>query len=105
MDLFIQQVFSGLATGSIYASLALALVMIFNSTNHINFAQGEMALLSTYFAWTLIAIGLPYWVAFPLTIIASFAFGVLVERVIIRSFHKASHLSLVVVFIGLLLAF
>jgi branched-chain amino acid transport system permease protein len=79
--------------------------MIFNSTNHINFAQGEMALLSTYLAWTLIAVGLPYWVAFVLTVIASFAFGVLIERVIIRSFRDAPHLSLVVVFIGLLLAF
>nr|WP_295469328.1 branched-chain amino acid ABC transporter permease [Mesorhizobium sp.] len=105
MDLLIQQIFSGLATGSIYASLALALVMIFNSTNHINFAQGEMALISTYFAWTLIALGFPYWAAFPLTIVASFAFGVLVERLLIRSFHNAPHLSLVVVFIGLLLAF
>lgn len=105
MDLLIQQVFSGLATGAIYASLALALVMIFNSTNHINFAQGEMALLSTYFAWTLMAAGLPYWAAFLLTVIVSFAFGVVVERVVIRSFHNAPHLSLVVVFIGLLLTF
>ncbi len=105
MDLLIQQVFSGLATGAIYASLALALVMIFNSTNHINFAQGEMALLSTYFAWTLMAVGLPYWAAFLLTVIVSFAFGVVVERVVIRSFHNAPHLSLVVVFIGLLLTF
>ncbi|MFA5490710.1 MAG: branched-chain amino acid ABC transporter permease [Candidimonas sp.] len=92
MALLIQQIASGLATGAIYASLALALVMIFNSTNHINFAQGEMALLSTYLAWTLIAVGLPYWLAFPLTVIASFAFGVLVERLLIRSFHDAPHL-------------
>jgi branched-chain amino acid transport system permease protein len=105
MDLFIQQIVSGLATGAIYASLALALVMIFNSTNHINFAQGEMALLSTYFAWTLLAVGIPYWAAFPMTIVVSFVFGVLVERTIIRSFRNAPHLSLVVVFIALLLAF
>jgi branched-chain amino acid transport system permease protein len=105
MDLFIEQIISGLSTGAIYASLALALVMIFNSTNHINFAQGEMALLSTYFAWTLIAGGLPYWVAFILTIVASFAFGVALERVVIRAFRDAQHLSLVVVFVGLLLIF
>jgi branched-chain amino acid transport system permease protein len=105
MDLFIQQICSGLATGAIYASLALALVMIFNSTSHINFAQGEMALLSTYFAWTLLAVGIPYWAAFLITIVISFGFGVVVERTIIRSFHNAQHLSLVVVFVGLLLAF
>jgi branched-chain amino acid transport system permease protein len=104
MDLFIQQVFSGLATGAIYASLALALVMIFNSTNHINFAQGEMALVSTYFAWSLLAAGFPYWAAFLVTIAASFVFGVVIERTIIRSFHDAQPLTLVVVFMGLLLA-
>lgn len=105
MDLFVQQIFSGLATGAIYASLALALVMIFNSTNHINFAQGEMALLSTYFAWTLLSIGFPYWAAFLVTVVVSFVFGVALERTIIRTFQKAQHLSLVVVFVGLLLTF
>ncbi len=105
MDLLVQQIFSGLATGAIYASLALALVMIFNTTSHINFAQGEMALLSTYFAWTLIAVGLPYWAAFVLTIVVSFVFGVAIERLIIRNFQQAQPLTLVVVFIGLLLTF
>jgi branched-chain amino acid transport system permease protein len=105
MELLVQQIFSGLAAGAIYASLALALVMIFNTTSHINFAQGEMALLSTYFAWTLIAVGLPYWAAFVLTIVVSFAFGVAIERLIIRNFANAQPLVLVVVFIGLLLAF
>ncbi len=105
MDLFIQQVVSGLATGAIYASLALALVMIFNSTNNINFAQGEMALLSTYFAWTLLAIGLPYWAAFLLTVVASFVFGVAVERIVIRTFQSSRPLTLGTIFIGLLLSF
>ena len=105
MDLLIQQVSSGIASGAIYACLALALVMIFNSTNHINFAQGEMALLSTYFAWTLLNAGAPYWLAFLLTILVSFLFGVVIERVIIRAFRNAEHLTLVVVFIGLLLTF
>ncbi|MGR3425145.1 MAG: branched-chain amino acid ABC transporter permease [Sagittula sp.] len=105
MELFLQQVVSGLATGAIYASLALALVMIFQSTNHINFAQGEMALLSTYLAWSLIGAGLPWLAAFVITIAASFAFGVAVERVVIRSFHDAPVFALIVVFMGLFLAF
>lgn len=105
MELFIQQIAAGLATGAIYASLALALVMIFQSTNHINFSQGEMALLSTYFAWMLIDIGIPYPLAFIATVAASFAFGVIVERTIIRSFHDAPVFALVVVFIGLFLTF
>ena len=68
MEAFLHQVFSGLATGGIYASLALALVMIYQSTNHINFAQGEMAMFSTYLAWSLINGGMPYWWAFLLTV-------------------------------------
>lgn len=105
MELFLHQVIAGLATGAIYASLALALVMIFNSTGHINFAQGEMALISTYVAWTLIAVGLPYWIAFVLTILFSFLFGVAVERLVVRNLNKSEPLALVVVFIGLLIAF
>ena len=80
---------SGLATGGIYASLALALVMIYQSTNHINFAQGEMAMFSTYLAWTLINAGIPYWWAFLLTVAISFVAGVVIERVIIRPVEHA----------------
>ena len=64
MDIFVQQVVSGLATGGIYASLALALVMIYQATDVVNFAQGEMAMFSTYLAWSMLQAGLPYWVAF-----------------------------------------
>jgi|TARA_B100001971_G_scaffold198123_1_gene207481 branched-chain amino acid transport system permease protein len=105
MDLFVQQFVGGLATGGIYASLALALVMIHRATELINFAQGEMAMFSTYIAWTLINVGMPYWAAFFLTIIVSFAVGVLVERVVIRPVEKAPLLTIIVVFIGLLLTF
>lgn len=105
MELFLQQIISGLATGAIYASLALALVMIFQSTNHINFAQGEMALLSTYVAWTLIHAGMPWMAAFVVTVALSFAFGVAVERVVIRAFRDAPVFALIVVFMALFLGF
>ena len=55
---------AGLATGGIYASLALALVMIYQATHLVNFAQGEMAMFTTYIAWSLINAGVPYWPAF-----------------------------------------
>ena len=61
MDSFLHQVLAGLATGGIYASLALALVMIYQATHLVNFAQGEMAMFSTYIAWALISAGVPYW--------------------------------------------
>ena len=103
MHEFLQQVFSGLATGSIYASIALALVMIYRSTDLVNFAQGEMAMFSTYIAWTLVNAGLPFWGAFALTLVISFAGGMLIERVVIRPIENKPVLAAVIVTIGLLL--
>jgi branched-chain amino acid transport system permease protein len=99
----LHQVLSGIANGGIYASVALALVMIYQATHHVNFAQGEMATFSTYIALTLINAGFPYWMAFVITIVASFAIGVLIERILMRPMHDAPVLSSVGVFIGLLL--
>lgn len=102
METFLQQLISGLATGGIYASVALALVMIYHATDHLNFAQGEMAMFSTYIAFTLIGIGVPYWVTFFLTLVISFIAGALIERVIVRPVEGTSILNEVIVFIGLL---
>ena len=103
MEAFLHQVLSGLATGGIYASLALALVMIYQSTNHINFAQGEMAMFSTYLAWTMVDAGMSWWIAFVITVLASFVLGMIIERVIIRPVEHAPILTVVIVFIGLLI--
>jgi branched-chain amino acid transport system permease protein len=105
MHEFLQQVFSGLAAGAIYASVALALVMIYRSTDLVNFAQGEMAMFSTYIAWTLVNAGLPFWVAFVITLIVSFIGGMVIERVVIRPVENAPVLAAVVVTIALLLIF
>src|SRR5512133_3421860 len=64
MELLLQQVLAGLATGAIYASMALAVVMIYQAIDHLNFAQGEMAMFSTFLAWQLMQWGWPYWGAF-----------------------------------------
>jgi branched-chain amino acid transport system permease protein len=105
MDAFLHQILAGLANGGIYASVALALVMIYQATHLLNFAQGEMAMFSTYIAWSLINAGLPYWLAFFLTVVVAFAIGVLIQRLILRRVRGPSVLSLVVVFIGLLAIF
>ena len=102
MEQLLQQIASGLANGAIYACVALALVMIYVSTDHLNFAQGEMAMFSTYIAWQLMNWGLNYWLAFVLTVAISFVIGVLIERIVLRPLHNAPVLSVVVVFIGLL---
>jgi branched-chain amino acid transport system permease protein len=103
MEALLHQVLAGLATGGIYASLALALVMIYQATHLVNFAQGEMAMFTTYIAWSLINAGVPYWLAFTLTLAFAFLFGVLVERLVIRPVENAPVLAVVVVFIALLL--
>ncbi|MEK8050653.1 branched-chain amino acid ABC transporter permease [Ideonella sp. DXS22W] len=105
MEAFLHQITSGLANGCIYGSVALALVMIYQATHHINFAQGEMATFSTFIAWALIQAGWPYWGAFFATVAISFVAGVAVQRIILRPVEKAPVLTNVIVFIGLLVIF
>ena len=105
MEGFLHQIFSGLANGIIYGSVALALVMIYQATHHINFAQGEMATFSTFIAWWLMQQGWPYWGAFFFTVAVSFAGGLLVQRIILKPIAQAPVMTNVLVFIGLLLIF
>ena len=105
MHQFSQQIFSGLAAGAIYASLALALVMIYRATELVNFAQGEMAMFSTYIAWSLVNGGVPFWAAFVITLVVSFLGGMAIERVLVRPVENASILAAVIVTIALGLIF
>jgi branched-chain amino acid transport system permease protein len=99
----LQQVTSGLASGAIYASLALAIVLVYRTTDIVNFSQGEMATFTTYIAWTLMDNGMSYWPAFALTLLVAFAGGVTIERVLIRPVEGRSPLVIVIVTIGLLI--
>jgi branched-chain amino acid transport system permease protein len=103
MNELIHQLLSGLAAGGIYASVALALVMIYQATHQVNFAQGEMATFSTYLALAMIRAGAPYWVAFAVTVVISFVIGLVIERVLMRPMLDKPILASVGVFIGLLL--
>jgi branched-chain amino acid transport system permease protein len=102
MELFLHQVLAGLATGGIYACVGLAVVMIYQAIDHLNFAQGEMAMFSTFVAWQLLQWGAPFWVAFVATVALSFAAGVAIERIVFKPIREAPVLSHVVVFIALL---
>jgi branched-chain amino acid transport system permease protein len=84
MQEFLQQVISGIAQGGIFASLALALVLIYNAMGLVNFAQGEMAMMATFIAFTLIDHGVNYWIAFPVTLVIAFAGGIAIQRIVIR---------------------
>ncbi|HEY2539826.1 MAG TPA: branched-chain amino acid ABC transporter permease [Stellaceae bacterium] len=101
MQLLLQQVMAGLANGAIYALVALAVVMIYQAIDHLNFAQGEMATFSAYVAWQLIHWGTPYWLAFAAVVVLSFIGGVAIERILFKPLHNASILANLVAFIAL----
>ena len=101
MQEFLQQVVSGIAQGAIFASLALALVLIYNAMGLVNFAQGEMAMMATFVAFTLISRGVNYWIALPVTLVIAFAGGIAIQRVVIRPVERAPLLTLVIITLGL----
>jgi branched-chain amino acid transport system permease protein len=101
VERFIQLVIDGIAIGSIYGALALALVLIFRSTGLVNFAQGEMAMFSTFIAWGLVETGLPLGIALLAALILSFAGGMIIERVLIRPVENADPLTILIVTLGL----
>ena len=101
MEELIQQVLGGIATGAIYACIALAVVMIYQAIDHFNFAQGEMAMFSAFLTWQMIDWGANYWVAFFVCIVISFIGGVAIERIVFAPLHNAPVFTHIVVFIAL----
>jgi branched-chain amino acid transport system permease protein len=99
--IFAQQTVAGLSQGAIFASLALALVLIYRATEVINFAQGEMAMASTFIAYQLILWGLSYWAAFFATLAISFVLGTAIQLVVIRPVQHRSVIAVVIVTVGL----
>ena len=105
MELFIEQVFNGIGNGVVYGSVALALVLIFRTTGVLNFAQGEMALFSTYISWKLTTEGMPVVGAIAVSMVVAFIAGAAIERTLIRPVETArSPLNVVIVTLGLFLA-
>jgi branched-chain amino acid transport system permease protein len=101
VERFIQLVIDGIAIGSIYGALALALVLIFRSTAIVNFAQGEMAMFSTFIAWGLVEGGVPLGLALITTLVLSFLGGMAIERVLIRPVENSDPLTILIVTLGL----
>src|SRR5262245_4676165 len=104
MARFLQDVVVGLANGGSYATLALALVLIHRATGIVNFAQGEMGMFATFIAWSMITHhGIPYWVAFALTLLIAFLGGVGVHQLVIRPLERGGALIVVMATIALLI--
>ncbi len=105
MDQLLHQLFSGIAMGFVYGGIGLAFVMVYRSTHHLNFAQGEMATFSALIALALIDAGLPYWLAFAATLGTSFVIGAILEWLLMRRLASAQTLGSVMVTVGLLMLF
>ena len=101
MELLTNQILAGIASGAIYACMALAVVMIYEAIDHINFAQGEMAMFSTFVSWQFMQWGLGFWWAFIITVALSFVAGILIERVLFKPLVRAPVLTNVAGFIAL----
>jgi branched-chain amino acid transport system permease protein len=99
----LQQLVNGLASGGVYAGLALAVSVIFQGTGLLNFAQGEMAVVAAYGAWSLAAVGWPPALAIPIVVAGSAALGAVMERVLVRPVEGASPLAMITVTAALLL--
>jgi branched-chain amino acid transport system permease protein len=100
-EILTSQVVSGLATGCVYALIALGFVLIFKATDVVNFAQGEFVMVSGFISYTLLILGgLPYWLVLLITVVASGFVGVVLERVVVRPIMDAPIFSIVIATIG-----
>lgn len=97
-----QLIFNGIVTGSLYALAALGLVLIFKTSDIVNFAQGEMAMFFTFIAFTLLSRSMPYFVAFILTLIFAGVMGFIIQRTIIRPLGSAL-ISAMIATLGLIM--
>jgi branched-chain amino acid transport system permease protein len=104
VQLFLEYLFDGISNGAIFAALALALVMVFRGTGTINFAQGEMALFTTYIAWGLTTKNVPVVLCLLIATAAGFVLGAVTERVLIRPIERRGLLATLIVLLGLFLA-
>jgi branched-chain amino acid transport system permease protein len=103
-EIFLQQVATGASIGSIYAILGLAVVLIYRSTSVVNFAQGEMAMFTTFISWSFL-LRMDFWPAFFLTTLVAFAIGGALEMFVMRPVERAPHLNSIVVTLGLFAIF
>ncbi|MBV9582401.1 MAG: branched-chain amino acid ABC transporter permease [Chloroflexi bacterium] len=102
MQEFVEQVIAGIAAGGIYASLALALVLIYRAMGLINFAQGEFAMFTAFICWALLqGTDLPFAVAVVLAVALGAVAAFAIERVFVRPFERGAPLAIVIVTLAL----
>jgi branched-chain amino acid transport system permease protein len=104
VSLLLDRIFDGLTNGCVYAVMALALVIVFRGSGTINFAQGELALFTTYLAWWLTTLGMPIWVGLLAAAAAGLALGAGLERLLIRPVRRRNDMAVLIVCLGLFTA-
>lgn len=96
---------SGIAVGSLYAMVALGFTLVWNASSTVNFAQGQFVMVGAFIGYTLVVLwGLPYWIAIPAVAVASFAIGILLERLTIRPVRRLDPLVFIIITIGTAIA-
>ena len=98
-----QLTLGGLSVGMIYAAIGLSLVLIWRATRILNYAQGGMAMFTTYLAFEVINHTGSYWAGFAAALVAGLLLGGLIERVVIRPVENKPPLNAIIVTIGLLI--
>jgi branched-chain amino acid transport system permease protein len=99
---FLQMLASGIAVGSSYALMGLAMVVIYKTSEVINFAQGEMALLSIFLTYMVLeSYGFPFYVAFPGALVFAVLLGFVLEFAVLRRAKEPNVLGMIIITIGL----
>jgi branched-chain amino acid transport system permease protein len=105
-DLLIQLLVNGVIIGTLYGVVAMCFVLIYKSTQIVNFAQGEFLLIGAWVCWWLLtSMQIPFWLGFPLTLVFMMAFGVLLQMIVLRPMIGEPIISVIMVTIGLSIFF
>ncbi len=98
----LQLLVNGLVVGTLYGVVAMSFVLIYKATQVVNFAQGELLLIGAWVCWTLLTkYQVPFWLGMPMTLVFMFAFGILVQVVILRPLIGEPIISVIMVTIAL----
>lgn len=105
MQYFLQQLLNGVTSAAVYASLGLALVLIYRTTNIANFAQGEMATFSAFLTWQITQWGIPVIWSILIVMLLSVVIGAIVYAIVVRPVQHKDEMTIIIVTLGLFLAF
>lgn len=105
-ELLGQLLINGFIVGTLYGVVAMCFVLIYKSTQVVNFAQGEFLLVGAWICWWVVTdLGLPFYVGFPVSLVFMFVFGILLQVVVLRPLIGEPIISVIMVTVGLGLVF